>query len=280
MKMHYMTLNRAFVVTCLAATTFLFPIASPAHDFWLAPSTYQLAAPAEVPVSVMIGHPKDRLTWPVDPNRIVALRTVGPNGMSDQQSGVLAYDQDKTLPIGLDTLGLHILTIETTNAFSELPASQFEDYLAEEGLTLIQLDRIQHGAEDKSGTELYSRRGKALLQVGPVLPTDIIRLRRPVGLTLEIIALDHPQLWVEGEMLNAKVMFRGQPLGGVTVGLVNTGPETDTMTHMKTDKDGTVSFAYPGSGTWMLHAVWGDRQRVSDRADYNTIFSSLSFEVW
>lgn len=275
-----MTLSRTFAVTCLAATTVLFPIASSAHDFWLAPSTYRLTAPSEVPVSVLMGHPKDRLTWPVDPQRIVALRTVGPDGVRDQQSGLADYDQDEVLPIGLDAPGLHILTIETTNAFSELPATQFEDYLAEEGLTLIQLDRIHRGATDTPGTELYSRRGKALLQVGPVLPTDISRLRRPVGLTLEIIALDHPQTWVEGEILNVKVMFRGQPMSGITVGLVSTEPEIDTATHVRTDKDGTVSFAYPGSGTWMLHAVWSDRQRISDRADYNTIFSSLSFEVW
>jgi hypothetical protein len=227
----------------------------------------------------MIGHPRDRMRWPVNADRIIAFRSLGIDGVSDQQTAVAAYAQGKTLPVNLETSGLHILTIETTRALSDLPAKQFENYLAEEGLTLIQLDRVRRNATDQSGTELYSRRGKTLLQVGPVMPADRYRLRRSVGLTLEIIAMDHPLEWVDGDDLQAKVLFRGAPLDGVTVGLVNTTDGTATAAHMKTMSDGTVSFAYPGPGAWMLHAVWGDRTDISDRADYSTIFSSLSFVV-
>ncbi|GHB04177.1 hypothetical protein GCM10009069_28380 [Algimonas arctica] len=274
-----MTPIRAVTTVCLAIATLSSALVASAHDFWLAPAQSQMDVPSVVPVSVMIGHPRDRMRWPVNADRIIAFRSLGVDGVSDQQSAVAAYAQGKTLPVHLQTTGLHILTIETTRALSDLPAQQFEDYLTEEGLTLIQLDRVRRNVTDQSGTELYSRRGKTLLQVGPVTPADRDRLRRPAGLTLEIIAMDHPLEWVDGDDLQVKVLFRGAPLGGVTVGLVNTTDGTATAAHMKTMSDGTVSFAYPGPGSWMLHAVWGDRTDISDRADYSTIFSSLSFVV-
>ncbi|MGJ8558724.1 MAG: DUF4198 domain-containing protein [Litorimonas sp.] len=274
-----MTLIRAISIISLTSAAMMSSFVASAHDFWLSPTQSHMDAPGVVPVSVMIGHPRDRMRWPVNADRITAFRSLGVEGVSDQQTAVAAYNQGKTLPVHLDTAGLHILTIETTRSLSDLPAKQFEDYLTEEGLTLIQLDRVRRNVTDRNGTELYSRRGKTLLQVGPITTSDRDRLRRPVGLTLEILAMDHPLEWVDGSDMQAKVMFRGAPLGGVTVGLVNTTDGTATAAHMKTMSDGTLSFAYPGPGTWMLHAVWGDRTNISDRADYSTIFSSLSFVV-
>jgi len=274
-----MTSIRAITTVCLTIATLSSALAASAHDFWLEPTQYHIDAPGLVPVSVMIGHPSDQMTWPVSADRVVALRTLSTDGVTDQQSSVSNYGAMEMLLVELDTSGLHVLTIETNRAFSDLPAAKFEDYLAEEGLSLIQLDRVQRQATERSGTELYSRRGKAILQVGPITTADRTLLRRPLGLTLEIMTLDHPLEWMEESMLNAEVLFRGAPIAGVTVGLVSTEAGSDKVVHSKTAADGTVSFAYPGPGMWMLHAVWGDRSTVSERADYNTIFSSVSFEV-
>jgi len=107
-------------------TAFLFlPASGWAHDFWLAPEVYAVDSPEIVNVSVMIGHPEDRLSWPVAPHRVVSLRTLGPDGIRDQQAAVLDYKKTKNLPIRLKEQGLHILTIETTNSISVLAAEKF-----------------------------------------------------------------------------------------------------------------------------------------------------------
>lgn len=267
------------LVTIFLAVGALKALPSTAHDFWLAPDAYVLEKPDTVPVSIKVGHPEDLLNWPVNPTRIVGLRTISRDGITDQQAAIEHYTADKTVPIKLQSKGLHILTIETTNAYSSLPAEKFENYLEKEGLTLLQLDRVREGLSDAPGTELYSRRGKAILQVGSVSAQDIELLRRPIGLTLEIVAQDHPQLWRDGESLDVQLFYRGKPAKGVTVKLANTSLEVETGVTRLTKKDGMASFEYPGPGTWMFHAIWGEKETASDRADYNTIFSSLSFVV-
>lgn len=274
-----MHITRFRLTNILMAMFLLVPSITLAHDFWIAPADYYVDAPATVPVDVMIGHPDDRLRWPVAPHRIVGYRTFGPDGVRDQQAVVFDYETTKSLPVRLDTPGLHILTIETTPALSELSADKFNSYLEEEGLTGLQMKRERLGEMETSGTELYSRRGKTLLQSGPISDIDMMRLRHPLGLSLEVIALDHPLNWQDGQRLRAKVLYRGKMIPGIKVKLVNTQHNDISTSSALTDAEGVVEFDYPGAGTWMLHTVWGDRIENNNMADYSTIFSSLSFEV-
>ena len=253
--------------------------ASSAHDFWLAPETYSLETPAVVDVSVMIGHPEDKLAWPVSPHRIIGLRSVGPNGLRDHQSAMADYMPSKSLPIRLEEPGLHILTIETTSAISILDAEKFSAYIEEEGLTPIKIDRVLKGLTDKPGREIYSRRGKALIQIGDASDTDPNYLLRPLGLTLEIVPLQNPARLAEGDTFASRVYYRGSPATGVTIGLIDLDSDDGILAIEKTNATGLVKFDRPKAGSWMLHAVWADSLPESKTAEYDTIFSSLSFEV-
>jgi len=255
------------------------PAAGWAHDFWLAPEVYAVNSPEIVNVSVMIGHPEDRLSWPVAPHRIVGLRTIGPNGIRDQQAAMFDYDTSKSLPIRLEEPGLHILTIETTSAISVLDAKKFNDYVEEEGLTPIKIDRVINDTTDKPGRETYSRRGKSLIQVGDVSDTDPDYLTRPLGLTLEIVPLQNPARLEEGETFSCHVYYRGVPITGATIGLIDLDSDDGILAIEKTKANGLVEFDRPKAGSWMLHAVWSDTLADTRTADYDTIFSSLSFEV-
>ena len=250
-----------------------------AHDFWLAPETYVVDSSRIVDVSVMIGHPEDRLSWPVAPSRIVGLRTIGPDGIRDQQAAMFDYDRSKTLPIRFKEKGLHILTIETTSAISVLDAKKFNDYVEEEGLTPIKIDRVIKGATDEPGRETYSRRGKSLIQVGGMSDTDPDYLTRPLGLTLEIVPLQNPARLEEGETFSSRVYYRGVPISGATIGLIDLDSDDGILALEKTKTNGLVEFVRPKAGSWMLHAVWSDALTDTRTADYDTIFSSLSFSV-
>jgi len=174
--------------------------ASLAHDFWLAPETYSLETPAVVDVSVMIGHPEDKLAWPVSPHRIIGLRSVGPNGLRDHQSAMADYMPSKSL--------------------------------------------------------LW-----------------------PLGLTLEIVPLQNPARLAEGDTFTSRVYYRGSPATGVTIGLIDLDSDDGILAIEKTNATGLVKFDRPKAGSWMLHAVWADSLPESKTAEYDTIFSSLSFEV-
>jgi len=251
-----------------------------AHDFWLSPESYHLETPAIVDVSVMIGHPEDKLSWPLSPHRIVGLKSIGPDGIRDHQSAMGDYAPSKELPIRLEEKGLHILSIETTSAVSVLDAEKFNDYVEEEGLTPVKIDRVIKRTNDKPGRETYSRRGKALIQVGDVSDTDPEYLTRPIGLTLEVVPLQNPARLKEGEEFTSRVYYRGVPISGATIGLVDLGSKDGVLAVKKTDANGLVNFDRPEAGLWMLHVVWADTLPENETAEYDTIFSSLSFEVY
>lgn len=253
--------------------------ASWAHDFWLSPETYMQESGGVVDVSVMIGHPKDRMLWPVAPHRIISLRSFGPDGVQDHQAAIADYAKSKTLPIRLESPGLHVLTVETTSALSELDAEKFNAYIEEEGLTPIKIDRVLQKTTDQSGTEIYSRRGKSLIQVGPMAEADPLYLTRPLGLTLEIVPTENPMRLSEGEPMTSTIYYRGVPVSGVTIGLIDLDSDDGILALEQTDAAGRVNFERPKAGSWMLHAVWSDPMEDTTRADYDTIFSSLSFQV-
>ncbi len=251
-----------------------------AHDFWLAPESYDLETPGIIDVSVMIGHPKDRLNWPVQPHRIIGLRSIGPNGVSDHQAALADYQPSKTLPISLESDGLHIMTIETTSSISVLEADKFNAYIEEEGLTPIKIDRVLKRTTNEPGRETYSRRGKTLIQVGNVSETDPQYLLRPVGLTLEIVPLQNPARLNEGETFSSQIFYRGVPISGATIRLVKLDSKNENVISNKSDAGGIVKFKRPSAGNWMLHVVWSDPLKNNDTAEYDTIFSSLSFKVF
>lgn len=250
-----------------------------AHDFWLAPESYNLDTPGTVDVSVMIGHPKDQLNWPVQPHRIIGLRSIGPNGVSDHQAALADYKPSKTLPISLESDGLHIMTIETTSAISVLEADKFNDYIEEEGLTPIKIDRVLKRTTKEPGRETYSRRGKTLIQVGNVSKTDPEYLLRPIGLTLEIVPLENPARLNEGETFSSQIFYRGVPISGATIRLVSLDTDDENVISNKSGAGGVVKFKRPSAGNWMLHVVWSDPLNDNETAEYDTIFSSLSFKV-
>ena len=62
-------------------------IATPvvAHVFWLQPRAFDFAAPARVPITIYVGHGAARDRWALDASRVVAFRSIGPDGVVDRK---------------------------------------------------------------------------------------------------------------------------------------------------------------------------------------------------
>ncbi|RKQ69648.1 putative GH25 family protein [Litorimonas taeanensis] len=265
----------------LASVLFIsaLPFSSQAHDFWLSPDAYSTPANSALNISVMVGHPVDKMAWPVDPHRIISFRSLGATGLTDHQGALSAAKTSKALPIRLSDTGLHILSIETTHAFSELESEKFNDYVEEEGLLPIKIDRLLKKSAHKPGKEIYSRRGKTIIQVGPLPKSDPVYLSKPLGLTLEIVPMENPARIEAGGRIRSQIFYRGAPLKGAQVGLIDLDGERGRIDSQKSDANGFVEFKRPERGSWMQHVVWSDPLEDKTQADYDTIFSSLSFSV-
>lgn len=261
----------------LLAISTLMSLPAAAHDFWLQPEDYNLPAGEPAAVTVEIGHGADRSSWYGRLERVVALRSFGPEGIEDHLDSVSAWQNQEPAETPLTASGTHVMTLETTHANSTLGAEKFNAYLEEEGLIPAMISRVQNKETDQPGTEIYSRRSKALIQTGPYEAGQSGYVVSPLGLTLEIVTEQNPYGLTGDEPLPIQVFYLGKPLPGATVKLRRLDQDTDIHATQKTDESGRTVFEFPKSGDWLLTTVWTRPLEEGSAADFDTTFSSLSF---
>lgn len=267
-----MTSIRAVSVVALALAM---AGAAEAHDFWLEPMRQSLDAPGTLKLEARIGHGDGSERWAGGPARVVRYTVEGPGGQLDRTQ---AFKQGgaATDTVRLDTPGAHMIALETSPVISVLEPAKFESYLKEEGLTPILAHRKARGLSAMPGRESYSRRAKALVQVGPVDDAAVALSTRANGAMLEIVPMQHPMKLADGAPLPVTVRYRGRPLAGAQVALHRVGGSSATLARVVTGRDGTAAIALPGRGSYRLNTVWSVPEK-SAKADYATIFASLTF---
>lgn len=263
-----------FALTGVAGATICSPAA--AHDFWLFPQTFESEVLGTVQVRFLVGHADEVNSWNLQWDRVAALRAHGPDGMKDLQPAMTPARGlvPGFVALPLQTPGTHVVAFESNHSFSDLEAEKFNDYAESEGLTAILNARERAGALAENGLELYSRRAKTLIQFGDE-PTD--SALAPLGHTLEIVPEANPYALDEGEALPVRVLFRGAPLEGATIDITVLGAGAAPYDTKVTDADGRARFALSGGKAYKLNVVWGVPNADARRAEFETIFSSLTF---
>ena len=264
MKLRY----AAFSLLLIAA-----PVA--AHDFWIQPVRFQVQPGAPLPITFQVGHGKFRDRWNNN-DRILILNDIQ-RGVRRDLKPQLRSGGGADLVASFATQGLHVVALQSNDAFSELPAIRFNDYAREEGLAAIVAARRSGGASNQTGRERYSRRAKALIQVGRPTPADTAIATRAIGLKLEIVPERDPYALDGTRLLPVHILFNGRRLPGATVKLTNLGADERPVAVAVTDRAGRARFRIPTGGAWLLNVVWGEPMRGNPNADYDTIFSSLTF---
>lgn len=247
-----------------------------AHDLWLQPSRFWVAPRAATPVAIFVGHGKDRGAWGVSSDRVVVLRSIGPGGAVDHLSTIRGRTAAEIPALSLTTPGTHVLALQSTHASSELPAGRFNDYLKEEGLTPAITARARTRSNRGKGREIYSRRAKALVQVGPRGGAQR-HVTRPIGMTLEIVPEQDPYSPTRPELLPVRVLYEGRPLPGALVKFTNLDADAKPVATAITDRRGAAAFRVPRTGSWLLNVVWTKPIKGDPRGEFDTTFSSLTF---
>jgi len=271
-------LRQVSLWTGLALAAFLGAASAQAHDFWLQPLRFWTVPNSTVVTSLQVGHGKDRQRWDADADRVAKFGDIGPGGVYTDHLKILksgSMDEDHVVPFGKP--GAHILVLTTSHAESTLPGLRFQDYLKQEGLTPALELRARTRTEDQPGREIYSRRAKALVQVGPAVTTPQPWVTKPVGLSLEIVPETNPYTPGANGPLAVRVYYEGRLLSGATVMLNNLQFDGHPLRTAVTDKQGRAVFDFPRTGAWQLNVLWTKPLSNNPKADFDTTFSSLTF---
>lgn len=261
----------------LSILALAFSTTAAAHSFWLEPDTHTPKAQEEVEVEFKVGDiGKEAAEWGLYWERIGALRMFSPTTVTDEQSAVRITQPDAPggARVAVESEGTHILAFASNPSFSDFEGQRFNRYLEHQGLTAIAADRAARGAQDENGTELYARRAKTLLQVGDK-PTD--NALEPIGQTLEIVPLTNPFAFKQAGKLTVAILWRGKPLAGASLMVARGGGEKGEEKVSLSNANGHATFEYDPQSRYLLSVVWGEPAPNDDRADFYTIFSSLTF---
>ena len=176
------------------------------------------------------------------------------------------------------TPGAYMLVLQTDDrAQTHLPSIRFNDYLKVEGLTPALEQRARLNQMDRDGSERYSRCAKSLVQVGLPGAGSQEQVSKPVGLPLEIVPEADPYAVPRSASLPVRVIYAGRPLAGALIKLTDLNNDASPFEVHLTDHAGRANFTMPNAGSWLLNVIWTKVLPRSEEADFETVFSSLSF---
>jgi uncharacterized GH25 family protein len=258
------------VAACLVAGPVL------AHDFWLQPQAFWTRPGVAVPMILLVGHGAARQRSSIAKDRITQFRASGPGGIANRM-GDLTLGSAADASLSFSTPGTFLVYFSTSNIPSDLPAKRFNEYAAAEGLDPILARRAASESMNKPGRELYSRRGKAIVQVGPAGNVAQPQITRPVGLGLEIVPLSNPYTSGNSATMTVQVLYQGRPLSGALVKLNNLAADAQPVEMHRSDAAGRATFRARRAGQWQFNVVWSQPLANNATADFLTTFSSLTF---
>jgi len=243
-----------------------------AHDFWIEPSDFRPAVGSKIDVALRVGMNFEGEPVVRKPERIEKFVLIGPASETpiDGEAG-----KDPAGSVSVDGHGLHVIGFRSNHSFIELKSEDFEAYLKEEGLERIIELRKQRGDSDKSAREFYSRCAKALIAGGG---NATGAFDRGLGFTLEFFPLNNPLTLKPGEELKIRLVFDHRPLPGAYVTAIRKGDPKGAVSAM-TDLIGMASFKINQSGVWMIKTVHMIPASDSEKADWESCWATLTFEV-
>ena len=108
--------------------------------------------------------------------------------------------------------------------------------------------RDSAGTASTPGREFYSRRAKALVQVGGAGGRGDPRATRPVGLSLEIVPERDPYALGKDRLLPVHILYEGRRLPGALVKLRDLHDDEKPVATALTDRNGRAAFRIPATG--------------------------------
>lgn len=257
-----------------------------AHDFWLEPSTFAPGVDEAVRIHLRIGERFAGESLARNGSLIEKFVIVGPSG----ERPVPGRDgMDPAGLVRLDAPGIWFIGYRSRPSAVELTPEKFEQYLREEGLEHIIEERVARKETMLPVRERFSRSVKSLLRYGG--DQAVQGYDRALGMTLEFV-LDADPARASGGRVPVRLLRDGRPLPGALVvaycrdssatvpgsASQSKANESQEALRARTDKDGRIVLPV-SSGVWLLKSVYMERAAAGSGADWESVWSALTFKV-
>ena len=271
----------------LTATAFCkITTATLAHEFWLEAPRFRLQPGQTVSLRPLVGENFHGEPWTNKAAKVQRLVRYGPSAADSTNLTPQNASETDTFRTAFTFArpGTHVVLLQSTSSFIELPAKEFTAYLREEGLDYALKLRQENDQTAQPGRETYRRCAKTLVQVGEAAatpPATDSACRRFYGLPLEIVPEQNPYRLAADKALTVRVLRNGKPAFGAAVQVWQRQPNGLPTTHYTTraNQNGRVLLRLSGPGPYLLAAVdmSAAPAPLRDRADWQSTWASLTF---
>lgn len=247
-----------------------------AHDLFLKADSFFLRPNSKLTVKIMNGTFQAsegavsfaRLN---DVSVVSAGKTTHPKEADFTKDETTAYMNLKTGDAGTYVVGLSTKPREIA-----LKASDFNEYLKEDGLPDTLEERRKTGELEKDAKERYAKHVKMILQVGKKQTDDY---RTVLGYPVELVPQTNPYGLKKGDTIEILCLKDGKPLAGQVVlagreanGKIVVSPE------LRSDAKGIVKLRLDGAGKWYVKFI--NMEKLADPAlNYESKWTTLTFEM-
>lgn len=245
------------------------------HDLYLRPREFRVKPKACGVVEFHNGEAFPRSQVPPVVTRLRGATVLSAVGKSDV-SGIRVVGTAAAGSYRAPGSAALLIVAYTIPNFIELAAAKFDEYLVHEHLNAVRDQRFKMGDSEKPGRELYSKFVKAILHTGG--PDQFVT--RPVGHTIEFGPASDPASLKPGEKLTVQLLFRGAPAADLAVEAASaTGGQVQERLVGRTDAAGKIQIPIDTPGLWKLHAIRMERRTDTAKADWESYWATLTFEI-
>ena len=237
-----------------------------AHDFWIEPSAFHPAPGTTVSVALRVG--EHFAGDPVARSPYIERFTVIEGEAEKEIPGI--DGQDPAGWIQANGRMPSVIVYRSKPSSVELPPDRFDAYLRENGLEKIIALRKQRGEQKQPGREIFSRCAKSILN-GRIRSAAITK---PAGLRYEIVPEDPV---IGTAPFRGRVLFDGKPLAGALI-VATYRDDPRVRLQMRSNPQGRFAFTSPRRGVWLVTSVEMVRAPMLTRADWESLWASLTFE--
>jgi len=250
-----------------------------AHDMFWRLTAWFVAPGAAMTMPLLNGtfsKSENAIEW----SRVADLSVVAPSGRVTIDSARWSTRGDTSrLSYTTGAAGTYVVGLSTKPREFELPAKDFNQYLADDGIPDILAERQRDGSDAHAAKERYHKHVKAIFQVGEARSDA---WKTPLGYPAELVPLENPYAVRAGATLGFLCLVDGKPLANQLVMVGGregtTGDTRLPAKALRSDGKGIVRVPITKAGRWYVKFI--RMVRVSDgMVDYESKWASLTFEV-
>jgi len=244
-----------------------------AHEFWLNPKKFIYKRTEKVNIRVLVGENFEGENWQGNNERIRSLKLYY-GGVSDDLSQFMTDAEGDSIEYVMLDEGTNLIAFNSNNAFIEMEPSEFNEYLAEDGLKNALEYRKKNNEMGCNGREFYQRCAKTLLQVGDVKDQTFGIM---TTLPIDIVPSSNPYQLKNKEQFRVKFFYKGSPLRNTLIKTWHRVKNKIEKEDRKTDSKGEIVFPVTTNGKWMISTVKMERLTDNPVCDWQSYWGSLTW---